>query len=47
MTIQLVLEGAFPGEQALRDMIVARKVCFDHAPFYVQDGSGGINQIGF
>ena len=47
MTIPLVLDGAFAGEQALRDMIVARKVCFDHAPFYVPDGSGRIIQIGF
>ncbi|MDH5253144.1 MAG: hypothetical protein OEW25_07450 [Nitrospira sp.] len=47
MTIPLVLEGAFAGEQALRDMIVARKVCFDHHPFYVKDGSGQIVQIGF
>lgn len=47
MAIPLVLEGAFAGEQALRDMIVGRKVCFDHTPFYVQDGSGRIIQIGF
>jgi hypothetical protein len=47
MTIPLVLEGAFDSGQALRNMIVARKVCFDHAPFYVPDGSGRIIQIGF
>jgi hypothetical protein len=47
MTIPLVLEGAFDSEQVLRDMIVARKVCFDHDPFYVQDGSGRIIHIGF
>ena len=47
MTIPLVFEGAFAGEQALRDMIATRKVCFDHTPFYVQDGSGRIIQIGF
>ena len=47
MTIPLVLDGAFAGEQALRDMIVMRKVCFDHDPYYVQDGSGRIVQIGF
>lgn len=47
MTIPLILEGAFDSEQALRDMIVNRKVCFDHNPFYVKDGSGRIVQIGF
>jgi len=47
MTIPLVLDGAFASEQALRDMTAARKVCFDHDPYYVQDGSGRIVQIGF
>jgi len=47
MTIPLVLEGAFVDEQTLREMIVARKVCFDHDPFYVKDGSGRVIQIGF
>ncbi len=47
MTIPLALEGAFSSEGDLRDMIVARKVCFDHDPFYVKDGSGRIVQIGF
>lgn len=47
MTIPLVLDGAFDSEQALRDMIVHRRVCFDHNPFYVKDGSGRIVQIGF
>jgi hypothetical protein len=47
MTIPLVLEGAFANEQALRDMIVTRKICFDHDPFYVKDGSDRIVQIGF
>ena len=47
MTIPLHLEGAFDSEQALRDVIVHRKVCFDHSPFYVKDGSGSIVQIGF
>ncbi len=47
MTIPLSLEGAFASEQALRDMIVVRKVCFDHDPFYVRDGSGRVIQIGF
>ncbi len=47
MTLQLILDGAFASEQALRDMIVARKVCFDHDPFYVKDGTGRIVQIGF
>lgn len=47
MMIPLVLEGAFTSEQALRDMIVTRKVCFDHDPFYVKDGSDRIVQIGF
>jgi hypothetical protein len=28
-------------------MISARKVCFDHDPFYVKDGSSRIIQIGF
>lgn len=47
MTIPLALEGAFASEQTLRDMIRSRKVCFDHDPFYVRDGSGRIMQIGF
>lgn len=47
MTIPLVLEGAFASEQVLRDMIVTRKVCFDHDPFFVKDGSDRIIQIGF
>jgi len=47
MTMTFALEGAFVNEQVLRDMIVARKVCFDHDPFYVKDGSGRVIQIGF
>jgi len=47
VTISLVLDDAFASEQALRDMIVARKVCFDHDPFYVKDGSERVIQIGF
>ncbi|MGE0471539.1 MAG: hypothetical protein AB7L09_14800 [Nitrospira sp.] len=47
MTIPLNLEGAFDSEQAIRDMMETRKVCFDHNPFYVRDGSGQIIQIGF
>lgn len=47
MTIPLNLTDAFASEQALRDMIVTRKVCFDHDPFYVKDGSDRIVQIGF
>ncbi|MDH4082210.1 MAG: hypothetical protein OEV99_01365 [Nitrospira sp.] len=47
MTIPLILDGAFDSEQALQDIMVARKVCFDHNPFYVRDGSGQIVQIGF
>lgn len=47
MTIPLNLEDAFVSEQAVRDMTVARKVCFDHDPFYVKDGSDRIVQIGF
>lgn len=47
MTIQLVLKDAFSSEEALRDMIVKGKVCFDHDPFFVKDGSGRMIQIGF
>ncbi len=47
MSIQLNLEQAFPTEQALRDMIITRKVCFDHDPFYVKTGAGVVVQIGF
>lgn len=47
MTIPFELEGAFVSEGALREMIVTRKVCFDHDPFYVKDGSNQIVQIGF
>ena len=47
MTIPLVLQDAFESEQALRDMIARRKVCFDHDPFSVKDGSDRIIQIGF
>lgn len=47
MTIPLNLEGAFSSKEALHEMIVHRKVCFDHDPFYVKDGTGNIVQIGF
>jgi len=47
MTIPLNLEGAFSSKEALHEMIVQRKVCFDHDPFYVKDGTGNIIQIGF
>lgn len=47
MTIPLALEGAFASEQALRDMIAMRKVCFDDDPYYVRDGSGSIVKIRF
>lgn len=47
MTIPLVLEGAFADEQGVRDMVVTRKVCFDHDPFYVKDGSDRVIHIGF
>ena len=33
MTIPLNLEGAFSSKESLHEMIVHRKVCFDHAPF--------------
>lgn len=47
MAIPLVLDGAFASEEAVRDMMIRRKVCFDHDPFYVKDGSGRVVQIGF
>lgn len=47
MVIPLKINGAFVTEQALRGMIVRHKVCFDHDPFYVRDGSGQAIQIGF
>lgn len=47
MAILLNLTDAFANEQDLREMITARKVCFDHDPFYVKDGSDQIVQIGF
>ncbi|MBH0201898.1 MAG: hypothetical protein HP496_06260 [Nitrospira sp.] len=47
MTIPLNLKDAFDSEQTLRNMIESRKVCFDHNPFYVKDGSGQVIQIGF
>lgn len=47
MTIPLAVQGAFADELTLRDMIAAKKVCFDHDPFYVKDGSGRVIQIGF
>jgi hypothetical protein len=47
MTMALMLEGAFPSEAALRRMILARKVCFDHDPFYVRNAAGAMVQIGF
>ncbi len=45
--IPLNLRDAFASEQDLQEMIVSRRVCFDHNPFYVRDGSGSIVQIGF
>ena len=47
MTIPLVLDDSFTGEEALRDMIVRRKLCFDHDPLLVNEGSGRMVQIGF
>ena len=47
MTIRWNLEQAFPTEQALRDMIVTRKVCFEHDPFSVKTGADHVVQIGF
>lgn len=47
MSISLVLQRAFASEQDLPDMIARRKVCFDHDPFYVKDGSDRVVQIGF
>lgn len=47
MSLVLKLEGAFPSEEALRGMIRARQVCFDHDPFYVKDADNRIVQIGF
>ncbi|CAI4033914.1 hypothetical protein DNFV4_04356 [Nitrospira tepida] len=47
MTMALTLAGAFPSEEALRRMILARKVCFDHDPFYVRNAAGDMVQIGF
>lgn len=45
--ISLVLDDAFVNEQALRETIAKRQVCFDHDPFYVRDGSDHVVQIGF
>ncbi|MDH5336511.1 MAG: hypothetical protein OEW20_09345 [Nitrospira sp.] len=47
MAIPLNLTDAFASERDLRNMIAARKVCFDHDPFYVKNGSNQIVQIGF
>lgn len=47
MTIPLNLEGAFASKEALHEMIVQRKVCFDHDPFYVKTGTDNVIQIGF
>ncbi len=47
MTIPLNVDGAFLNEASLREMIAMRKVCFDHDPFYVMDGTGVMAQIGF
>lgn len=46
MTIPLNLEGAFSSKEILHEMIVQRKVCFDHDPFYDKDGMGSIIQAG-
>ena len=47
MTIPLVLNDSFTSEEALRAMIERRKVCFDHDPLLVHEGSGRMVQIGF
>ena len=47
MTIPLILNDSFASEDELRDMIVRRKVCFDHDPLVVHEGSGHMVQIGF
>ena len=38
MTIPLNLEGAFSSKEALHEMIVHRKVCFDRAHFGAPSG---------
>lgn len=45
--IQLILDGSFTTEEALRDMIMRRKLCFDHDPLLVNEGSGRMVHIGF
>lgn len=47
MAIQLHLAGAFSSEDALRRTVIARRICFDHDPFYVRDRDGRVVQIGF
>lgn len=47
MTIPLILDDSFASEKALCDMILRRKVCFDHDPLVVKEGSGHMVQIGF
>lgn len=46
MTMALTIAGAFPSEEALRRMILARKVCFDHDPFFIRNAAGAMVQIG-
>lgn len=47
MTIPLVFDGVFTSEEALREMIAARRVCFDHDRLSVKDGANRLVQIGF
>ncbi len=45
--VSLVLDGAFEDEAGLRQAITRCKLCFDHDPFTVRDGSGQLVQLGF
>ena len=47
MTIPLIMNNSFVSEEGLRDMIQRRKLCFDHDPLVVNEGSGHMVQIGF
>ena len=47
MALTLNLKGLFPSEEAVKQMILRRKVCFDHEPFQIRVEAGRYVSIGF
>lgn len=47
MALTLNLDGLFPNEETLKNLIIKRKLCFDHEPFHIRVAAGEYVPIGF